>query len=226
MKTCYIGHDQHYQQRKAEGLPGWGTSEQFTADIAILSDLLQTESLPGAGTVLELGCGAGNISLWLAEKGYEVDGVDIAPSAIAWAYEKAQARQISVNFQLGNVLDLKNYADAVFDIVLDGHCFHCIIGNDRQLFLASARRVLKPTGVLVIRTMCGELVNETWQRKFDPQTRCLFQGDVAVRYIGLADDILHEIEEAGFTIVHHQVIPRNPDDPNDLDELIVVATKT
>ena len=42
----------------------------------------EEQHAPRSGRVLELGCGAGDLSLALAEHGYEVHGVDIAPTAI------------------------------------------------------------------------------------------------------------------------------------------------
>ena len=54
---------------------------------------------------------------------------------------------MAAHFQTGNVLNLTWHASNSFDIVLDGHCFHCIIGPDRAQFLREAFRVLKPAGV-------------------------------------------------------------------------------
>ena len=122
-----MGHNGGYKRHKTEGQAGWDTAEGYKRSIAILEKSLQAAYVPKSGRLLELGCGAGNITLWLAEKGYEVYGVDIAPTAIQWAQESAQARHLKADFRVGNVLDLKGYLDDFFDFVLDGHCFHCII---------------------------------------------------------------------------------------------------
>jgi len=156
MKTWYIGHDKAYQKRKAEGYEGWDTSKQgYDIAKAELDRIIGYGRAPKVGKLLELGCGAGNITTWLAEKGYEAYGVDIAPTAVTWAREKAQEQDTDVQFILGSVLDLSTFTDDYFDFVLDGHCLHCIIGDDRRLLFSSARRVLRPGGYFLVNTMCS-----------------------------------------------------------------------
>jgi ubiquinone/menaquinone biosynthesis C-methylase UbiE len=225
VRTDYAGHDRAYRKRKAAGKPGWATAEQVADYLKLLEQEFQADCVPQQGNLLELGCGDGANAVWLTERGYEVYGVDIAPFAIEWAKEKAKACHVSIDFQVGNVLDLVNYADDAFDIVLDGHCFHCIIGDDRQRFLASALRVLKPHGVLHICTMCGDVTCEEFRQHFDSQSCCLiYQGDLAVRYIGHAEDILAEIRSAGFRILNWRIQSRQ--DADDQDDLLVMATKS
>jgi len=178
--------------------------------------------VPQKGKFLELGCGPGNVTLWAAGKGYEAYGVDISPCAIEWAEEKARENNIKTHFRTGNVLDLKDYPDNFFDFILDGHCFHCIIGKDRELFLKSAYRVLKKDGFFHIGTMCNEPCFD--DISFDRVSRCTFSGDIASRYIGLPEDILMEIREAGFHILHSEIIYSRSGD-NGQDELLVECVK-
>jgi 2-polyprenyl-3-methyl-5-hydroxy-6-metoxy-1,4-benzoquinol methylase len=53
-------------------------------------DRLERETFPKPpARVLELGCGNGmSSSLWMARKGYEVHGIDISETAIAWAEQQ------------------------------------------------------------------------------------------------------------------------------------------
>jgi ubiquinone/menaquinone biosynthesis C-methylase UbiE len=219
-RTNYIGHDDAYKKRKAEGQPGWGWDKDYQRSETILEKVLQAEHVPKSGRLLELGCGAGNITLWLAEKGFEVYGVDIAPTAIEWAKEKAREQNLAADFRVGNVLDLEEYPDDFFDFVLDGHCFHCIIGVDRQLFLASAYRVLKPGGFFHVDTMCGNVIDEEVKKHFHPESRCLIYNGIATRYIGLVDDVLLEIQQAGFQIVHWELESPNEGDVVDTGLLV------
>lgn len=48
--------------------------------------------------VLDIGCGAGDLSLWLASKGYEVLGIDYVPKAIELARKKAKESNSSALF--------------------------------------------------------------------------------------------------------------------------------
>jgi ubiquinone/menaquinone biosynthesis C-methylase UbiE len=231
MQTDYAGHERAYQRFKAEGKVGWNTRISHAAFQTAFEGEFQTTSVPKSGKLLELGCGAGEYSLWLAEKGYEVSGVDIAPTAIAWAQERAQERRLQIDFRVGNVLDLQDYSDSVFDVVLDGHCFHCIIGTDRPKFLASVWRVLKPGGFFLTDNMCGD-VRESAMRPehramfvFDPETRCsLFRKTgIASRYIGVAEEIVDEIRQAGFHVIHWDV--RSGEATQTMDYVMVAAQK-
>src|SRR5262245_7159572 len=55
---------------------------------------------------LELGCGTGTNSVWLAEQGFEVTGVDLAPLAVERAVKRAQAARVNVHFLVADVLQL------------------------------------------------------------------------------------------------------------------------
>ncbi len=225
MKTKYDAHDEIYKVRRAAGKTGWQDSDSLEDTLARLAGKITSVYAPQSGRTLELGCGAGDLSLFLAEVGYDVHGVDISPTAIDWAREKAVNRRLQANFQVGSVLDLADFADEYFDIVLDGYCFHCIIGPDRARFLASARRVLKPKAVLHVATMCGEVTSESLLAKLDLESRCVLDQDgVATRYVGLPEDILAEIQSAGFQVLEWNIKPRTNAD-NDMDELEVWAAR-
>src|SRR4029077_14249142 len=58
------------------------------------------------GRVLDVGCGTGEHALFFASRGHETWGIDFAPVAIEKAKNKAQARNLSVNFLVGDALKL------------------------------------------------------------------------------------------------------------------------
>lgn len=225
IKTDYAAHDELYKRLRAEGKPGWSTPEHIQDKI---KEGL-SEHAPKSGKLLELGCGDGALSLELVVRGYDVYGVDISPTAIEWAQEKSRERNLQADFRMGDVLDLKEYQDVYFDFVFDGSCFHCIIGDDRKSFLASAYRVLKHRGFFHVRTMCGDPQDEETLKTFDKESRCLIRaGDIAYRYSGLANVILDEIKSSGFHVIEWKV-RRGSKDPkhhaSGFDALLVAATK-
>jgi ubiquinone/menaquinone biosynthesis C-methylase UbiE len=225
MKTDYAGHEQAYRRLRAQASrSGWGDDAVLARDLAILHRVMQWAGFPAAGRVLELGCGAGNVALDFTRRGYEVHGVDIAPTAIEWARESAAALGLGCTFEVADVLVLDTLEAASFDVALDGHCLHCIIGADRARFLASARRVLRPGGALCVRTMCGGVPAPLAMRLgFDAASRCCVRNGVASRYIGLAPDIEREVAEAGFEVLRSEVEPSLGGD--DLDELLLLARR-
>ncbi|MBN2789198.1 MAG: methyltransferase domain-containing protein, partial [Candidatus Delongbacteria bacterium] len=161
------------------------------------------------------------MSLWIAEKGFEVYGIDISPTAIDWAKEKAADLNLKAYFRLDSVLDLSEFPDDHFDFILDGHCLHCIIGDDRKKFLTEALRVLKPNGFFFSETMCGEPKEPSVLEIFDLKTRCMIRDGIAGRYIGLAENIIEEFKKAGFDLISTEVSP----DPDGPDDLRIQATK-
>ncbi len=223
MRTHYAGHDGLYQRHKANGQLGWSTAKVVQENLASLAIALQASHIPQSGRLLEVGCGAGDLSLWLAEQGYLVQGVDIAPTAIEWAREKARECDLDAEFQVGDVTNLAGYSADTFDLVVDGYCLHCIIGQDRRAFLSSVSRVLKPGGIFHVRTMCDDPVTDACRQNYDPLSRCQVYGDIATRYYGLADDIKAEVKAAGFQIIASRV--ECPQDQQGQDLLYLDARK-
>lgn len=221
LKTNYIGHDARYKRRKAEGKTGWNDEKDWSEWRTEILALIASDGFPKSGKVLELGCGAGDVSLLFAERGYQVTGIDIAPSAIEWAREKSLKANIKAEFIEGDVRNLRRWEDGVFDIVVDGHCLHCIIGDDRTEMLKEAYRVLRPGGLFYVSSMCGDPKEPEVLSMYDPESRCTIHGGVAGRYFGRAEDIIKEIEKAGFKVKRHEVRENNELQ----DDLIVLANK-
>ena len=88
-KTNYPDHDRKYRQFKKEGRAGWRTEDGYKKDKPFWENVFAHDCIPKSGKLLELGCGAGNLTVWLAGLGYDIYGVDIAPTAITWARERA-----------------------------------------------------------------------------------------------------------------------------------------
>ena len=226
MRTDYAGHDRAYQRKRNDpDYAGWIKRDELAEDWQLSwQPLIQRKAFPKQGRLLELGCGAGNLSIYFAQAGYKVTGIDIAPTAIDWAIENAAKASVDVTFIQSDVLELAEIPDTSFDIVLDGRCFHCIIGNDRAQFLRTAHRILNHNGILVINTMCNEVpMTSYWSDHFDSETRCTMHDGLATRHIGDSNDILQEIIHAEFRVLDVEVLP--PRNQEDLADLQVIAEK-
>ena len=140
------------------------------------------------------------MSLLLAELGYDVSGVDISPTAIEWAKEKATERKLQVKFHTGDVLNM-SFKDNTFDIVVDSYCFHCIIGEDRDKFLKEIKRVLKPDGLFTGITMSNTIPDDI--KKFFNEKREMIMHGIAGRYIGRSEDIIKEFKESDFDVLDY-----------------------
>ncbi|MEL5960843.1 class I SAM-dependent methyltransferase [Streptomyces sp. CLV115] len=99
------------------------------------------------GRALELGCGPGRNAVHLASLGFEVDAVDLSPSALAWAGDRAREAGVDVRFHQGDVFDLTaTELTGPYDLVYDSGCFHHLPPHRRVSYLALLDRVLAPGG--------------------------------------------------------------------------------
>jgi len=97
---------------------------------------------------LDLGTGPGIVALELAERGATVTGIDIAPNQIEAARSRAAKASLSdrCRFAIGHAEQL-DFADASFDLVTAGQCWHWF---DETATLTELMRVLRPGGLLVV----------------------------------------------------------------------------
>jgi SAM-dependent methyltransferase len=202
----YLFHDDEYRRRRARGRGGWDDGPSLAETLDRVDSFLDGLLLPPFPRLIEFGCGAGDISLHLAARGFIVTGFDIAPYAIEWAREKAVAAGIMAEFFVADLTRDFNPLPAPADVVVDGHCLHCIIGPDRTAFLRNVRRCLKPTGIFHVNTMCGT-PHPPHDKSFDPVSRCVITNGIAQRYFGTPDGIADELTEAGFFIARRLMTP-------------------
>jgi len=101
--------------------------------------------------VLDSGCGSGENTLVLSERGLQVAGVDVAPNAIAKARVKAAERGLSVEFLVGDVLNLGHVTGTTgkprFATVIDSGCFHVFDDAERAHYVQSLASVVRPGGI-------------------------------------------------------------------------------
>ncbi len=97
------------------------------------------------GSVLDVGCGTGENSLYLAGLGHDVVGVDGAPLAIEKAKAKAEERGVDVVFLVEDALELRGLQRR-FDTVIDCGLFHTFGDRERAAFARSLASAIRPGG--------------------------------------------------------------------------------
>jgi SAM-dependent methyltransferase len=113
--------------------------------------------LYGQGTVrrvLDLGCGTGGHAVLLADRGYDVVGVDRSPDML----ERARARGSNARFELGEIgtFDSAETFDAA--LMMFAVLGYQVGNADVQAALSTARRHVRPSGLFVCDFWYGPAV--------------------------------------------------------------------
>ncbi len=110
-------------------------------------------------SVLEIGCGTGNLAILVKRlhPGAEVVGLDPDPKALARARRKAEREALPVRLDLGFAQELP-YPDGSFDRVFSAFMFHHLKPDGKEKTLHEVRRVLKPGGSLHLLDLGGAKV--------------------------------------------------------------------
>lgn len=204
----YNQHEAQYCLLRQRGFNGWGgesLEQRMAGWQATLDRLFHSGLFPSSGSVLELGSGAGDSMIPLAERGYCVTGVEISPTDVEWAREKFADRKLQGRFVLGNIAESLPFASSSFDVVLDAACLHCIVGVDRVTALREVNRVLRSQGFLLISHMVNDPRSPSAELRFDSARRVLTREGVPYRSIPRLECLIEEVEEAGFQIVEQSV---------------------
>lgn len=108
-----------------------------------------------ASTVLDVGCGVGGTSRYLAKKlgpNADVTGITLSPNQVKRATELAVEQGVkNAKFTVMNALEME-YPDNSFDVV-----WACESGEhmpDKEAYINEMMRVLKPGGKFVMATWC------------------------------------------------------------------------
>jgi SAM-dependent methyltransferase len=96
---------------------------------------------------LEIGAGTGTNSLWLAERGFEVLGIDVAPLAVERANAKLNGRRSGCHFATLDFL-AASPPGGPFEFIFDRGCFHVFDEpEERARFSARVAAALAPGGL-------------------------------------------------------------------------------
>ncbi len=241
MKRYYQGHEYIYRQLRAKRISSW--DEYFAVSSSFeefylhdfIEEILQFISFSSSNIEsLEVGCGTGPLCCYLAQKGHHVTGIDISESAIFIARREAQKRRLTISYRVADIC-LDPLLEENFDLIIDGHCLHCIVGQEeRHQALSNIRRALKPHGFFVLETMIakdsidfeGSYLDSDgilWQPSphpagsFDLERQIHGKTHLATRRILTEKQIEAELHQAGFRIYWSREIPSASfKEPNDL----------
>ncbi len=172
--------------------------KDYTAECDLLEQIFKKYSASPVRNVLDLGCGTGNHTLRLAERGYSVTGVDCAPEMLAIARDKAEQQGLKIALHEADIRRIN--LERTFDTVL---MMFAVLGYqvenaDVLLALRAAREHLRPGGLLVADVWYGPAV--LVQRPGN-RTRTIRDGDTAIVRESSAElDIRHHTCRVHFSL--------------------------
>jgi 2-polyprenyl-3-methyl-5-hydroxy-6-metoxy-1,4-benzoquinol methylase len=106
--------------------------------------------------ILDVGTCSGSQAIELARRGHRVVGTDISETALAQAKLTAAAETgLTVSFLMDDIAESR-LTDNQFDLVVDRGCYDSICSFNHEEYVASVRRVLRPGGAFLLKTMSSE----------------------------------------------------------------------
>jgi cyclopropane fatty-acyl-phospholipid synthase-like methyltransferase len=172
--------------RKAEGHPERLPWHQESPP-AILRKAVAARN--GRGRALDVGCGAGVFSVWMAEQGMEVTGIDLFPEAMAMARERGAQHGVSPTLVQADLFTWT--PDAPFDLVFDSGCLHSLVGGSVAAYKAQLLRWL-PAGGDYVLAHWGKRHALDWRpigprRRSEETIQRIFTPELALRETEVTD---------------------------------------
>lgn len=198
----YWGYDKRYAQTYEAGGETWEAMEPNEVVTRFVAQLIPDKS---AGRIIDLGCGEGRDSLWLAAQGYDVTGVDVAAAALDRARSLARAQGLTPRFLERDVCYLRGLASAHYDVAFNMGCLHMMDDpTDRSRHLKRVFEVLKPGGTLVVNHCKENWLKGFWSIEDYDAVKNAVPGDVIPRRIRATDGSIKVVD---MEVLHHKASP-------------------
>jgi methyl halide transferase len=127
-----------WNERYREGPAPWDTGRPSVE----LQRVLNEEKI-GPCRAIDLGCGTGSNSVWLAQQGFDVTGVDLAETAIERAQARAEQASVEVRFLVADLLQPPDLAGP-YRFFFDRGCYHVVRKTDVAAYLDTLDRFTAP----------------------------------------------------------------------------------
>ncbi|MBO3744860.1 class I SAM-dependent methyltransferase [Streptosporangiaceae bacterium NEAU-GS5] len=156
------------------GLTVW----QRPAPPADLVALVEGPAPLPSGRALDLGCGTGTDTIYMATHGWDVTAVDMVPKALAAARRNATAAGVAPRFIQGDVTRLDDLGvGGGYTLLMDFGCFHTLPEDRRPAYVAGISHAVTPGARLLLygfsrppkaAPMHAGVTVEEIQRRFRP----------------------------------------------------------
>jgi tocopherol O-methyltransferase len=179
-----------------------GDESKEKAQLQLVEHLAQLANIKSGSEILDIGCGMGGSSLYLARNyNATVTGITISPVQVEMAIAAAAKDRIDVKFLVmdAEAMDFKKQFDVLWSVESISHYQH------REDFFVSASRLLKPDGAFaIIDWFKKENLTSAETKKFiqpiEKGMLCELQ---------IMDDYEQYLTSNGLQITHREVLNKN-----------------
>lgn len=132
------------------GVKPWERAgREATAQFNALLDREQ-EGEPPFGRAVDIGCGTGDHAVNLAQRGWDVTGVDVVPRALEAARAKATAAAVNVRFVHADATAMAERVGGGYRFLLDVGCFHGLKPGLRPVYARQVNAVSEPGATMLM----------------------------------------------------------------------------
>ena len=110
------------------------------------------------GRALDIGCGLGTQSIYLAERGFSVDGIDFQEKPLARARTRASQSGADCRFEWADVTQATSRGP--YDLIIDRGCLHSLTGRALHRYSQNLQRWLAPGGYFQLTAFVWESLLE------------------------------------------------------------------
>ena len=199
----YFGEDKYWQRHLNDALEDDYWLEEYL------------EFLPPGGKCLDLGCGLGQYSRFLMERGFDVTSADISELALR------EVRKFNKSTQKIDMREPLPFGRRSFDVVLTNLSIHYFDDRATRELADEITRILRPNGVLIgsvnsakhlrdhpeMRKIYGEELEPNFYQYPDGRTIRLFDLNDFEKYFGkFRAEVLKEDDTVRYSKSKQRVI--------------------
>lgn len=175
------------------------SDKDYSAECDFVESVFHKYSRGLTKTVLDLGCGTGGHALTLVERGHKITGVDISSEMLEIGKDKAEKREVDIEFLKGDVrkLDLDQEFDAA--ISMFAVISYQTTNQDLRSSFETASRHLRAGGLFIFDVWFGPAV---LSQKPSERFKVVQRGsEKIIRFASPALDMLNHTVEVKYKII-------------------------